>query len=56
MDIVIMVQHLVVDLILIFQINQIKIIIQVQELDIHLFIQIMFIILNKHGKNFQEEN
>jgi hypothetical protein len=35
-------------------INQIKIIIHGQILEVHIFIQIMFIILNKHGKNFQE--
>ncbi len=37
-------------------INQIKITIHMQILGIHIFIQIMFIILNKHGKNFQEVN
>ncbi len=39
-----------------FKINQIKITVHIQVLDIHIFIQIMFIILNNHGKNFQEEN
>ncbi len=56
MDIMIMVHYLVVDMIFIFQINQIKITVHVQILDIRIFIQIMFIILNKHGRNFQEEN
>jgi hypothetical protein len=51
MEIVLMVQHLVVDMIFIFQINQIKITVHMQRLDIHIFIQIMFIIINKHGKN-----
>ncbi len=55
MDVVIVVQHLVVDMIFVLIINQIKII-HMQILDIHIFIQIMFIILNKHGKNFQEQN
>ncbi len=54
MELVVLVQHL--DTILEFLINQIKIINQVQILDIHIFIQIMFIILNKHGKNSQEQN
>ncbi len=56
MDIMIMVHILVVDMILKFMINQMKITIHMQILGIHIFIQIMFIILNKHGKNFQEEN
>jgi hypothetical protein len=54
MDLVIVVQYLVGEMIFIFQINQIKII-QVQILDIHIFMQIMFIIHNKHLKNFQEK-
>ncbi len=56
MEIMLMVQHLVVDMIFIFQINQIKITVHMQILNIHIFIQIMLKIHNKHGKNFQEEN
>ncbi len=56
MEIVLMVQHLVVAMIFVFIINQIKIKIHMQVLDIHIFIQIMLMVLNKHGKNFQEEN
>jgi hypothetical protein len=54
MDVVIMVQDL--DLILLFQINQIKITVHGQILDIHIFIQIMLMVLNKHGRNFQEQH
>ncbi len=50
-----MAQYLV-ELIFIFQIKQIKITVHTQILELPIFIQIMFVILNKHGKNFQEEN
>jgi hypothetical protein len=50
-----LVHHLVVP-ILELEINLIKIIIHLQMLEIHIFIQIMFIILDKHGKNFQVIN
>jgi hypothetical protein len=51
-----MVQHLVVDMIFVFIINQIKITVHGQILDIHIFIQIMLMVLNKHGRNFQEQH
>jgi hypothetical protein len=56
MEVVAMVHFLVVELILEFMINQIKITVHMHILDIHIFIQIMLIILYKHGKNFQEQN
>jgi hypothetical protein len=55
MEDLIFVQHLVVP-ILELKINLIKIVIHMHMLEIHIFIQIMFIILNKHGKNFQVLN
>ncbi len=57
MEDLILVHHLAVTFpIFKLKINQIKKVNHMQILDMYIFIQIMFIILNKHGKNFQVLN